>query len=131
MPQIKEHCGDWSNKSKLKIMFLMNYWKCPRWFKTRKKTLTENWWYFLKTKYDFWLMNFFRFYFRLTWVTSLTQRIWCWCTAQQSLLKKKWSKSWKNWIQIKHLNWTTSSIDFWNLWKWFDQYINIIFLNVH
>ena len=28
------------------------------------------------------------------------------------IIKKKWSKSWKNWIQIKHLNWTISSIDF-------------------
>ena len=116
MPQIKKNCDAWSNKLKSKIMFWMNCWKCPRWLKTCKKILTKNWQHFLKTKHDFWSINFFRFHSRLIWVTFLAQCIQCWCTVQQSL-QKKWLKSWKNWIQIKHLNWMTTSIDFWKLVK--------------
>ena len=33
------------------------------------------------------------------------------------IIKKKWSKSWKNWIQIKHLNWMILSINFWKFVK--------------
>ena len=33
------------------------------------------------------------------------------------VIKKKWLKSWKNWIQTKHLNQMISSIDFWKLAK--------------
>ena len=95
----------------------MNCWRCPRWLKMCNKMLMKSWWHFLKTKHGFWPMNFFWFHFRLIWVTFLAQRIWCWCTAQQSLWKKRWSKSWKNWIQIKHLNWIISSIDFWKFVK--------------
>ena len=69
MSWIKKNCHVWSNKSKSKIMFLMNCWKCSHWLKTRRKMLTKNWQHFLKTKYDFWLMNFFQFRFRLIWVT--------------------------------------------------------------
>ena len=89
MSQIKKICGVWLNKSKSKIIFWMNCWKCSHWLKARKKTLTINWQHFLKTKHGFWSMNFFRLHSQLTWMTFLAQRIWCWCTAQQSLWKKK------------------------------------------
>ena len=84
----KKNCDIWLNESKSKVIFWMNCQKCPHWLKTRKKTFTKNWQHFLKTKHGFWLINFFRLHSRLIWVTFLTQRIWCWCTVQQSLWKK-------------------------------------------
>ena len=75
----KKICDVWSNKSKSKVMFLMNCWKHARWLKMRRKALIKNWQRFLKTKHGFWSMNFFRHHFRPIWVTFLARRICCWC----------------------------------------------------
>ena len=117
MPRIKKNCEVWSDKPESKVMFWMNCWRCPRWLEACRKALTKNWQRSLKTKHGFWPMNFFRLHPRRTWVTFLAQRIRCWCTVQQSLWKKRGSRSWKNWIQTKRLNWMILSIDFWKLGK--------------
>ena len=112
MPRIKKNCGVWSNKSELKVMFQMNCRRCPRWLEACREVLAKNWQHSLKTKHGFWSMNFFRLHLRLTWATFPAQRIWCWCTAQQSLWKRRWSKPWKNWIRTRRLDRTTSPIGF-------------------
>ena len=78
---IKKNYDVWSNKSKSKINFLMNCRICPCWLNARRKVLMKNWQHSLKTKNDFWLMNFFWFHFRLIWITFSAQRICCRCTV--------------------------------------------------
>ena len=63
MPRIKKNCHIWSNKSESKIIFLMNCWRCPRWLKTRRKTLTKNWQYSWKQNMNFDQWIFFGFIF--------------------------------------------------------------------
>ena len=118
----KKFCDAWPNESRSKVMFLMNCQKCLRWLEMRKAALMKNWWHFLKTKYSFWLMSFFRHHFRLTWVTFLMRRICCWCIVQQLL--------WKKLIKImKKLN-SNKTFKSNNITNWFLKVCEIGLINV-